>query len=279
MESNTRHSVITPEEVSCMFIIGIYKAKDTFIVTIQKVIIHVVHPLGRRYIVDNMWLNRKRLNAQFYTDPLLAKTESLEGNTGAWIYTTGNFTVVYSCTNSSELGYNLQYFAGDIGIPYILRSYLVPEITGKHTEFQARLKRLRIYLTHSEVERSNNNHATGGDIGRLKKRFWQNMVSKKFPKNLWDYGLVHQDGILSCISRGKTVWTGIEKVTGKTPEISEWIDFEFYDRIWWLYNKHPLTTDDNIILGKWLGISHKIGSVICYWVLNVSGRFVAWNIL
>ena len=38
-----------------------------------------------------MQLNRKRLNVQFYTEHLLAKNKSLEGNTGVWIYTNGNF--------------------------------------------------------------------------------------------------------------------------------------------------------------------------------------------
>ena len=73
-------------------------------VTTQKGIRHLVNPLHRRYIFDYMQLNRKRLNAQFYTDQLLAKTKSLEGNTGAWIYTTGNFTAAYPCTKRSKVG-------------------------------------------------------------------------------------------------------------------------------------------------------------------------------
>jgi hypothetical protein len=27
---------------------------------------------------------------------------------------------------------------------------------------------------------------------------------------------------------------GYEEVTGQTPDISEWLDFEFYDLVWWL---------------------------------------------
>ena len=65
MESNTRHSVITPEEVSPKFNIGIKKAKGMLRVTTQKWIIHAVHPLHCRYRVDKMQVNRKRLNAQF----------------------------------------------------------------------------------------------------------------------------------------------------------------------------------------------------------------------
>ena len=35
--------------------------------------------------------------------------------------------------------------------------------------------------------------------------------------------------------------------------------------------------DDKIILGIWIGISHKIGSDMCYWVLEVLVKFVARN--
>ena len=123
------------------------------------------------------------------------------------------------------------------------------DITVKHAEFQAQVKRLRIEITHSEVERFNQNHVSESEIGHPKKRFCQKMVSKKFPDHVWYYCLVHQDGILSSISCGKMVQTGIEEVTGKIPEISEWLDFEFYDSIWWLEKKYLSTTDDSIILG------------------------------
>ena len=149
-------------------------------------------------------MNTKRLNTKFYTDQFLAKTKYLEGNTGAWIYTTGKFTVAYPCTNLSEVGDTLQQFADDVGIPDQLSSDLASEITGNHTEFQDKVKCLRIDLTHSEVERSNQNHVAEGKIGHQKKCFCQNMVSKKVPKRLCDYGLVHQDSILSRIACGKT---------------------------------------------------------------------------
>ena len=178
MASKTRHSVLTPEEVSRKFNIGIEKAKDTLKVTTQKGIRHAVHPLHLRYRVDHMQLNRRRLNAQFYTDHLVAQTKSLDGNTGAWIYTTGKFTTVYPCAKRSEVGDTLRMFADDVRIPDRLRSDLAPEITGKNTEFQAQVKRLRIDMTYTEKERSNQNHAAEQEIGHLKKRFRQKMVTK-----------------------------------------------------------------------------------------------------
>ena len=73
------------------------------------------------------------------------------------------------------------------------------------------MKHLLIDLIHLEVEWSDQNHAEEGYIGHLKKHFWQNMVSNKFPKRLWNYGLVRHDGILSRIARGKMGQTALSK--------------------------------------------------------------------
>ena len=45
MDSKTLHSVITPDEMSLEFNIGIKKAKDVFRVTTQKRIGHSLNPL------------------------------------------------------------------------------------------------------------------------------------------------------------------------------------------------------------------------------------------
>ena len=130
-------------------------------------------------------------------------------------------------------------------------------------------------MTHSEAEQSNQNHVAEREIGELKKRYKQKMIKKGAPKRVWDFGFFHQSGVLSRLAWGRNGRTVIEEVTGNTPDISEWLDFDFYDRVWWLDTKKPAMTDDNVTLGRWLGISHKIGSDMCYWVLTVSGNIIA----
>jgi hypothetical protein len=39
------------------------------------------------------------------------------------------------------------------------------------------------------------------------------------------------------IPRGQQQHTGIKMVTGETPDISKWIDFEFYDCVWYYDQK------------------------------------------
>ena len=55
------------------------------------------------------------------------------------------------------------------------------------------------------------------------------MTKKKVPKRLWDFGLVYESELLSRMARGDDRRTGYEVVTGQTPDISEWLDFEFYE--------------------------------------------------
>ena len=62
-------------------------------------------------------------------------------------------------------------------------------------------------------------------------------------------------------------------MTGETPEIGEWLDFEFYDTVWWLDTKN--FPEDQRRLAKWIGISHGVGSDMCYWLITESGKLVS----
>ena len=58
------------------------------------------------------------------------------------------------------------------------------------------------------------------------------------------------------------------------PDISEWLDFEFYDLVWY----HVATSDitlGNHQLGRWLGLLHCIGSNLSYWILTQSGKVIS----
>ena len=59
---------------------------------------------------------------------------------------------------------------------------------------------------------------------------------------------------------------GLEKVSRETPEISEYIDFGFYDPC--LYKEN--TGMGKTKMGRWLGVSRKTGSLMFFWVLTLS---------
>jgi hypothetical protein len=198
-----RHTKVNPENLARLWNIGLETAKRTLQVTTQQGIRTALHPLHRRYRVDHLHLNRKRLNGDWFTDTLFSQTISLQGNTCAQVYTNGNYTSVHPMTSKSRVGITLTEFSDDVGIPDSLTSDGAPEMVGPKTDFMKEVNRLKVRLKRAEVGRSNQNYAAEREIGELKKRWRNRMARKKVPKRLWDYGLVYEAGVLNRIPRGK----------------------------------------------------------------------------
>jgi hypothetical protein len=85
-------------------------------------------------------------------------------------------------------------------------------------------------LHTAEQGRKNQNHVAEQEIGFLSK-CWklQQMQKKNVYSWLWDYSLVYEGKLLTRMSHGDNGRSGYKQVTGKTPNISEWLDFEFFD--------------------------------------------------
>jgi hypothetical protein len=179
-------------------------------------------------------------------------------------------------TSRQDAGKSLIEFTDDVGIPERLVTDGATEFTGRHTEFIKEARRMRIMLHTSEQGRKNQNHAAEREIGFLSKRWKLRMTKKRVPKRLWDFGLVYESELLSRMARRDDRRTGYKVVTGQTPDISEWLDFEFYDLVWWLErSKKPNITDHTRWLARWLGVSHRVGSNLCYWLITEIGKIIA----
>jgi hypothetical protein len=91
---------------------------------------------------------------------------------------------------------------------------------------------------------------------------------------LWDYGLIWSCEILQCtvsFSRYADNRTPLEIITGETPDISEYLDFGFYD--WVMYKENAGLGDT--LLGRFMGVSHSVGNMLSYWILTSVGRVVS----
>ena len=78
------------------------------------------------------------------------------------------------------------------------------------------------------------------------------------------------------MSRGSDRWTSYEEVTGRTADISKWLDFEFYDLVWWLdCPTKPDINDPTWRLAWWLGVSHCVGLDMCYWLIAESSKIIS----
>jgi hypothetical protein len=96
------------------------------------------------------------------------------------------------------------------------------------------------------------------------------MLKRKTPARLWDYGfswVCETENVCANLSKYADGRTPIEVITGDTPDISEYLDFDFYD--WVLYRTNAGLGE--VELGRWLGVSHRVGRLMSYWVLPASG--------
>jgi hypothetical protein len=96
------------------------------------------------------------------------------------------------------------------------------------------------------------------------------MLKKKVPAQLLDYGLnwvCETENICANLSKYAKGRAPIEIITGNTPDISEYLDFNFYN--WIVFRSNAGLGEAE--LGKWLGVSHRVGRLMSYWILPPSG--------
>ena len=119
-------------------------------------------------------------------------------------------------------------------------------------------------------------YAINLEIRELKKRYHKKMRESSVPKRLWDYGVKHASKIGQFIPKNKLDgWTPWQSVTGNTPDISEYLDFDFYDLVWYFPSAHPSISAKAGELARWIGVAHRIGSDMCYWLMPKSGVAVS----
>jgi hypothetical protein len=65
--------------------------------------------------------------------------------------------------------------------------------------------------------------------------------------------------------------TPYEIVTSRTPDISEYLDFQLYQTVWYL-DQEAQFPEKHRKLGKWIGVAHSVGQALCYYILPASAR-------
>jgi hypothetical protein len=272
--SQKRHSQISPDQLSERWNIGLNQAKKTLQVTTQKGVRSAILPLSRRYRTDRMFNQRKLRGQKFFTDTLFGKTKSLTNNTYVQIFANESYFVkAYSMEKKSGAGLALRQFIRDYGVPERLTSDGASEQTGPKTEFMKQVRKHGIDHHVSEPQRPQENRAESV-IREIKKRWYRQMTKRRVPARLWDYGIVWVCEVMSLTANSVFSLEGrapIEQITGETPDISEYLDFSFYDWVWY---KDNAGMGDNKC-GRWLGVSHRVGNLMSYWILTIIGRVIS----
>ena len=93
------------------------------------------------------------------------------------------------------------------------------------------------------------------------------MLYKRVPRQLWEYGVSWVSEVMSITHYSYNIENGgipLTNVTGKTVDITEYLDFGLYDKV---------LLKDNVVIspgepGRWLWISHWTGMLMCYHILT-----------
>ncbi len=77
-------------------------------------------------------------------------------------------------------------------------------------------------------------------IRQMKGRWHNKMTTQKAPERIWNLLTKHTSKIIQILQsnllKGRT---GYKEITGKTPDISEYCDFDFYDHAWYHAGVYP----------------------------------------
>jgi len=188
---------------------------------------------------------------------------SLRGNTCAQIFTDGNGAVfAYPMRSKAEAGIQLFNLIQQVGIPNEMHRNGAPEMSGD-SYFNMVCREYRIRSTFTEPHSPWQNKCEN-TIGVLSKKVKARRARRRIPKCVWDFHIVWEAQIYSrTVHRNHN--TSLEALTGDTVDISEWIEFEFYDLVLYWDDRDNETRQS---IGRWLGPSHHIGSALCYYILT-----------
>ena len=132
---------------------------------------------------------------------------------------------------SSNVANALGEFVDNVGIPDMLICDFATEQAGKHTDVMRMIQRLHINLMPAEKGRgTTQNHRAETEIREVKTKWKTRVIEKQVLSRFWDYGLVYIAEVQSSLAHGSDHRPGIEKLMGQTVDISEWLDFDFYER-------------------------------------------------
>jgi hypothetical protein len=182
-----------------------------------------------------------------------------------------HFTKFYPMQRKSDAPDTLVQFMQDIGIPSDLHSDDAKELT------QGRMGELlrKFWIRGSQSEPYSPWQVRAElCIREVKKAVRHAMAKTKAPKRLWDYCTIYQCELRNLIAhphfklQGRTPY---EIITGRTPDISEYLDYSWYQTIWY-YDQDAQFPHERRKLGKWLGVAHRVGQALCFYILPASGR-------
>jgi hypothetical protein len=217
--------------------IGKQIAHDTIKATTQAFVRNVMHPVERRFKTKNVALRYNHIKQTFTPNTFFANIKSAAGKKCAQLFTTDfGFAKFVPMRSKSEAPTALQEFIRDVGIPDHIHSNGAKEMTlgaWKKTCYEAGIR-----MTNTEKGSPWQNR-TEVEIREIKRHVRLLLKRTDTPGELWDFRTKYVIELRNRLARPLPRLNGRtpqEIITGNTPDISELIEFEWFQPIW--YKSH-----------------------------------------
>ena len=179
------------------------------------------------------------------------------------------FIAAYPTEKKSNSHVALKQFISDYGASDVMITDGLKEQTGVGTEFQSTLRKNNIASKQTQAHRPNQNPAETV-IRELHKKWYRSMFKCNCPRSLQTHGLPHFAKIMKFIATnaaGLNGQTPLGHLTRETLDISQYLDFGFYD---WIQYKEN-TGLDIPRLGRFLDVADAMCNIHSFHILLESG--------
>ena len=226
-------------------------------------------PMRRHVRALFPFLNRKRLDETVATDTFFSSKRDVSGAWCAQIFygLTSHFMNIYPLKTESEGPTAFEDFARYEGLPAIIRSDN-SKMQRYSTRLLTRLREWRVAAEFTEPHHPQQNPAELRAIRWIKRSIQTLRIRTGAPSSVWFWMAKYLVDVHNVTADETLGWyTPWSKRRGETPDISAFLQFRFYERIYYLNPdaKFPETKEH---LGYWLGIADHVGNRMCYHILT-----------
>jgi len=267
LKASSKSSVITKEDLARRWFTGLESAEATLKATTQEGMRFVDGDLDRRLRTSQAHLRFPTLNTQIYTDTMFSCKKSIRGYTCAQVFTDGRkFFRAYPLAKKGDAHHALTAFIQDVGIP---KNCLVDGAKEERDgEWGRIIKHYHIKTRTTEPRSPWQNRAEAG-VHELKKLARKALRCTAAPTDFWCYALEWAAKVTSLTAHPLLTLharTPEENITGRTPDISEYAHFSFFEWVW--YREQTAFPEADMRLARWVGVATDVGQALTYWLLT-----------
>ena len=268
--------MLQKEELAKKWHIGLKTAEQTLKVTTQKGTRNLLHPLHKRAKM-RPYLSKPIAKGQWYSDTMFFKhTSVMRQEKAAQVTTNGKFTHFFPIVRKANCSDALMNFIHTIGIPEQIVTDGAKE-EGAFDTYGANwnkvVKRYNIRQTWIQPYCWFQNSAEA-EISQIRMDIRWNTRQKNSPQQLWAFCGALCVGRRNRTAKDKNMGrTGFEVAKGYTPDITLYLEHEWYELVYWFDSK-----EKEMQMGRWLGpCGDDFGAGDCYYILAKSGKIHVTN--